>query len=222
MKLLLTSAGITNDSIRNALLDLLDKPLEQTKVAFIPTASTIEPGDKNWVIDEEINSFLKIGKWAQFDIVDIAALERKFWEPRLAEADVLYAGGGDDFFLMYHISKSGLKKLLPEWLETKIWVGISAGSQVMGRRIDPELIKQIYEVGTVPPYDKVEKFLEYVDFSIKPHMNSENFPKVSEENLAKHAQQIDGTFYTLDDDSAIKVVDEEVEIISEGKWKKYN
>jgi dipeptidase E len=38
MKLLLTSAGISNISIRNTLVDLLGKPIEESKALFIPTA----------------------------------------------------------------------------------------------------------------------------------------------------------------------------------------
>ncbi len=221
MKLLLTSAGITNETIKSAFLDMLEKAPEESKVAFIPTAADIEPGHKDWFIDG-LNSFFKIEDWAQFDIVDIAALERVFWEPRLMEADILCVGGGNEFFLMYHIQKSGLADILPELLKSKVWVGISSGAMVIGKKTSPELSKFIYDEETAPPFDKVERFLEYVDFSLKPHMNSSFFPKASESNLDKYAPDVPHTFYGIDDQTAIKVIDDRIEIVSEGKWKKYN
>ena len=221
MRLLLTSAGITNETIKSALLEMLGKAPEETKIAFIPTAADVEPGHKDWLI-KNVREFLKIGDWAQFDIVDIASLERKFWEPRLKEADVLYVSGGNEFFLMHNIQESGLEDILPELLKTKVWVGISAGSMVVGKKIEPELSKLIYEEDIVPPFDKVERFLDYVDFAIKPHMNSQAFPKAGESNLDEYAPNIPNTFYGIDDQTAIKVVDGKVEVISEGKWKKYN
>jgi len=81
MKLLLTSAGITNQTILQGLDQLADRPLDQLKVAFIPTAANLEPGDKNWLIDDLRRlSFLK---FKEIDIVDISALPKEIWQPRL-------------------------------------------------------------------------------------------------------------------------------------------
>jgi dipeptidase E len=43
MKLLLTSGGVTNDSIRNALVDMLGKPIEEADALFVPTAQWGQP-----------------------------------------------------------------------------------------------------------------------------------------------------------------------------------
>jgi dipeptidase E len=221
MKLLLTSAGITNNSIKAAFLQMIGKAPEETSIAFIPTASDVEPGDKDWVLDD-IARLRACASWKQFDIVDIAAMDKRFWEKRIREADVIYVEGGNEFFLMYHIEKSGLMDMLPELLEKRVWVGSSAGSMVLGKRIDPELSKYIYEEEIAPPFDHVEKFLDYVDFAIKPHLDSPIFSKANEANLAKHASTVAHTFYALDDRSAIRVIDGIVDVVSEGKWKKYN
>lgn len=220
MKALLTSAGITNKTLERAFQDLVGKSFKETKVAFIPTAADVEPGHKDWFVDN-INQFFNLGI-GSFDVVDIAALERKFWEPRLETADVLYVSGGNEYFLMYHILKSGLIEVLPKLLEQRVWVGVSAGSMVLGKRIAPEYIKLIYEEEILPPFDKVDSFLNFVDFSIKPHMNSPHFPKASQESLDRYAPQILDTFYGLDDNSAIKIVGDNIEVVSEGDWKKYN
>lgn len=221
MKLLLTSAGIHNKSIGDALVCLVGKEPSETSIAYIPTAANVEIGDKDWVIDDLVR-LQKFASWKQIDIVDIAAIDKRFWEPRLREADVLFVGGGNEYFLMYHIEKSGLREMLPALLNTRVWVGVSAGSTVMGKMINPAVYDLIYSTEKAPPFDRVEKYLEYVDFGIKNHMNSENFPKASEQNLEAVAPQIADTFYAIDDDSALQVVDRKLTVISEGKWRKFN
>jgi len=128
MKLLLTSAGITNKTIKHAMQDLLGKSFKTLSVAFIPTAANVESGDKAWLIDN-LNEFKQLGI-ASLDIVDISALPKDIWEHRLSQAQVLIFGGGNTYHLMYWLEKSGLKKLLPKLLESKVYVGISAGSMV--------------------------------------------------------------------------------------------
>src|SRR5687768_16453417 len=122
MKLLLTSGGITNPSIAKAFRDLLAKPFDESKIAFIPTASNAEVGDKSWLIND-LKNIQALG-FKEIDIVDISALPREVWLPRLEVADVLLFSGGNTFYLMNWIKKSGLKELLPKMLETKVYVGI--------------------------------------------------------------------------------------------------
>src|SRR3972149_9243870 len=124
MKLLLTSSGNTNKSIENTLLDLLGKPFEKTNIVFIPTAANAEQGDKSWLVDD-MNNFKKLN-FASFDIIDLAAVPKSIWLPSFKKADVLVFGGGDTYYLLSWIKKSGLEKILPELLKTKAYVGISA------------------------------------------------------------------------------------------------
>lgn len=120
MKLLLTSSGKTNKSIGKALLDLLGKPFEKTNLTFIPTAANVEQGDKMWLVDD-MNNFRKMN-FASFDIVDISAVSKDIWFPSFNKADVLVFGGGDTYYLLSWIKKSGLEKILPELLKTKVYV----------------------------------------------------------------------------------------------------
>ena len=132
MKLLLTSAGIKNDSIAKALEELVGKTANGVRIAFIPTAANVEEGDKGWLIEDYRN--LKKREY-EVDIVDISALPREMWEPRLKQANVIMVGGGNTFHLMYWLRKVGLDKLLPELLKTRVYVGISAGSMVVSKSI---------------------------------------------------------------------------------------
>ncbi|MCA9352758.1 Type 1 glutamine amidotransferase-like domain-containing protein [Patescibacteria group bacterium] len=218
MKLLLTSNGLSNNSIIQAFFELVDKKPEDTKIAFIPTAMNVECGDKSWFINDLVNT-QKTG--AIIDIVDISALKKDIYLPRLETADVLFFCGGNSYHLMRWIQESGLQEELSRLLETRIYVGISAGAMVTS----PDLYlsnkdKSIYyeEMFNI----KINEALGYVEFYIRPHFNSVHFPHANDENISKIATKTDNTIYGLDDNSAIKIDGELIEIISEGNWKKYN
>ena len=215
MKLLLTSNGLSNPSIVSALFELVGKSAAETTIAFIPTAMNIGAGDKDWFVDDLVN--IKNQNIAHLDIVDISALPIEIWRPRLEAADVLFFSGGNTSHLMRWITESGLKELLPEFLKTKVWAGISAGSMVT----NPTLAlssndKKIY-YEEITGY-KSEEALGFVNFYVRPHYNSPHFPEASSEFLQQIAKNIPVTIYALDDMSALKVVDGGVEVVSEGEF----
>ena len=214
MKLLLTSSGITNDSIANALFELVGKKPENTKVAFIPTASNVEVGDKGWLINDLVN--LQNRGFEEIDIVDISAVEEKVWRPKLERADILFFEGGNAYHLMEWIKKSGLAKMLPKLLETKVYVGVSAGSMVTGR----DLALKISQIVYGEDLDKKEEVeaLRYVGFYFLPHLNSEFFKNCRKDKIEETASGIVDTIYVVDDQSAVKVVDGKVTVVSEGEW----
>jgi dipeptidase E len=214
MKLLLTSSGITNDSIANALFELTGKKAEETTVVFIPTASNIEQGDKDWFITDLIN--LKKQGFKSIEITDISAVDEKIWKPSLERADVLFFEGGNTYYLMRWLNKSGLSKLLPELLKDKVYVGVSAGSMVTNPDFSLKLSQIIYEEDMLETEEL--KGLNFVDFYFLPHLNSEWFRKMRRENIKKVGKEINRTIYALDDNSALKIIDDKIEVISEGEW----
>lgn len=218
MKLLLTSAGLTNESIANALLQLLRKPFYEANVAFIPTAANRERGDKGWFIEDlaKCNSF----GFKQFDIVDISALSKEDWLPRLEEADVLYVEGGDTFYLMKWIKKSGLAEVLLELLKKRTYVGVSAGTIVICKSLDKSQSENLYD--EKPGVDEDDNGLGYVDLLIRPHLNSPYFSKLTMGKMEDLAKEFPESFYAIDDNTAIKIDGEDMEIISEGVWEKFN
>lgn len=218
MKLLLTSGGLINTSIANALFELVGKKPQDTSLVFIPTAANMESGDKEWFIDDLVN--LKKQNFKQIDIADISAVEEKVWRPKLEQADVLFFEGGNTFHLMEWINKSELAALLPELLKTKVYVGVSAGSMVTNKDLALKLSQIIYE----EDFDKTENMvgLNFVDFYFLPHLNSEYFIKMREENIRKAVEGMKERVYALDDQSALKVVDGKIEVISEGTWLVFN
>lgn len=219
MKLLLTSEGFTNKSIANAFLELAGKPFDQLKLAYIPTAANTAIGDKGWVIDH-MAKVKELG-FAFIDIVDISALSKDQWEPRLKAVDVLLFEGGVTVHLMDWIRKSGLEKILPELLKTRIYVGISAGSIVVTPNLSIADSTTLYYEDLIEK-NRDEKALGFVDFLFRPHLNSKDFPMVNYEVLTKLAKNTPETIYALDDNSAVKVDGDKIEVVSEGKWEKFN
>lgn len=218
MKLLLTSSGLTNDSIAKALFELTGKKPEETTVVFIPTASNVESGDKDWFITDLIN--LKKQNFKSIEITDISAVDERIWRPSLENADVLFFEGGNTYHLMRWLNKSGLTKLLPDLLKDKVYVGVSAGSMVTNPDLALKLSQVIYEEDMLET-EKLEG-LNFVNFYFLPHLNSEWFKKMRRENIEIAAQEINRPIYALDDNSALKIVDNQIEVITEGEWLVFN
>jgi len=218
MKLLLTSGGLTNQSIAQALFDLVGKKPEDTSVVFVPTAANVEKGDKEWFINDLVN--LQKQNFKQIAIADISAVEEKIWRPQFEQADVLFFEGGNSFHLMEWINKSGLVSLLPELLKTKVYVGVSAGSMVTNKDLNLKISQIVYE----EDFDKSEDMpgLNFVDLYFLPHLNSEHFKKVKKEFIEEIASGMPEKIYALDDNSALKITGDEIEIISEGEWLTFN
>ncbi len=220
MKLLLTSGGIINQSMVTALADLLGKPFAEASIVFIPTAANIEKGDKSWLI-KDLNDVKNFG-FKTVDIVDIAAIPRETWQPRLELADVFVFGGGNTFYLMYWMEKSGLKDLFPELLRTRVYVGISAGSiAACPTLLTSQSDRRFYYEDEAEGYTN-NRGLGFINFHIRPHLNSPHFPNTTSELFEKLAHEIKEPLYAIDDQTALKVVDGKLEIVSEGKYLAFN
>lgn len=213
MKLLLTSNGLSNQSIANALFELTGKSAPETVIVFIPTAMNVARGSKDWFINDLYN--IKKQGFKFIDIVDISALPKEIWLPKIENGNVLFFSGGNTYHLMYWLQKSGLFELLPDLLKTRVYAGISAGSIVT----NPSLAstgddkKKYYE--ETFGY-KNETALNFVDFYIYPHFNSPKHLHSREETLKKTAEETQKIVYGLDDESALKVVDGIVTVVTEG------
>ena len=140
MRLLLTSAGVNNTSIQNALVDLLGKPIADSSALCIPTAMyghpQVGPGEGAWrFISGRSDHMCDLG-WKSLGVLELTALpsiDAERWVPLVRETDVLLASGGDALYLCHWMRESGLADLVPS-LGEKVWVGLSAGSMVMTPR----------------------------------------------------------------------------------------
>lgn len=218
MKLLLTSAGIKNPSIHDALVEMLGKPIAESSALCIPTSSYANSGGAgrawNFISGQEPRCPMCELGWKSLGVLELTALpsiKEENWIPEVKETDVLLVNGGDPLYLCYWMRQSGLADLLPALRDT-VWVGLSAGSMIMTPTIGEEF------VGWTPPSGGPET-LGIVDFSIFPHLNHPDLPLNIMATAEKWAAKLSNPAYVIDDETAIKVVDGRVEVISEGHWK---
>lgn len=204
MKLVLCSEGFATPNTVQACVDLCVKSQDEISVAIINEAFAVEEGDKRWVINNMQSVADNFPN--ELDIVDLLALNLDQIEERLASKDVIFTIGGNSDYLMSVFQKTGFDKLLRRLLETKVYVGSSAGSMVMGNRISHAAYKLIY--GEESKYD-VSKYLGLVDFSIMPHLDSPDFPN-RQDTLLLAVDKFKGKVYGLRDDSAVVVDGDEV------------
>src|ERR1043165_1885919 len=142
MKLLLTSGGVTNPSIHDALVDMLGKPIAECHALCIPTAQWGHPmcgpvSVRNFIAAGAEFQYLSGLGWSSLGVLELTALPTigtDRWIPWVRQADVLLVDGGDATYLYHWVRESGLADLLPS-LPNMVWVGVSAGSMVMTPRI---------------------------------------------------------------------------------------
>ncbi|MGB4780338.1 Type 1 glutamine amidotransferase-like domain-containing protein [Microbacterium sp.] len=217
MKLLLTSGGITNTSIRAALVQLLGKPIEESDALFVPTAQWGQPQCSPETVWRSVagrwadgESMTELG-WRSVGVLELTALPtigRARWQPWVEAADVLLVDGGEAVYLAHWMRETGLADLVPAL--DAVWVGVSAGSMVMTPRIGREFVDW--------QPDGTDETLGIVDFSIFPHLDYPGWAGNTTAAAHRWAENIPGVAYALDEQSAIRVTDDGADVISEGHW----
>ena len=243
MNLLLTSAGIKNKRIHDALVDLLGKPIAESNALFIPTAIYPFPGGgvgAYRAISGEAPSPLSQLGWKSLGLLELTALpsiDKKAWVPSVEAADALLFWGGDPLYLSYWMRQSGLTDLLPSLRREAVYVGVSAGSMAASSTIgeaytnppggsNSALTTEDIEFAT--PEGAISRTLVtargagLVDFALIPHLDNKNHPDASLANAEKWAARLPVPVYAIDDETAIKVTDGTVEVVSEGDWKLFS
>jgi len=211
MKLLLTSGGITNPSIKDALISLVRKTPRATKIGFIPTAMNSANGNKDWFIAQLTN--LRENGYTWIDIVDPSAPGVN-WRARLREVDVIFVSGGNTFHLLDQFRKTGFDRWLNQAVKEKVYVGVSAGTIIATPTID---------IASLPPSDpnlpQLENLraLRFVPFEIEPHCDSPRFSSVE-----FYSKTRNNSVYALDDNSAVRINGDKIDVVSEGVWKLYD
>lgn len=229
MKLLLTSAGVKNPSIHAALVGLLGKPIEDSTALCIPTGMyghpNVGPGETVWrFVTGSLGAPMTELGWKSVGLLELTALpslDTEQWVPKVRGADALLVAGGDVLYLCYWLRESGLADLLPSLSDT-VWVGLSAGSMVMTPRVGDDFVQWKPPGGGDETLDQtLDQTLGLVDFSIFPHVNGEGMPGNTMADAESWAAGIQGPAYVTDAETAIQVVDDAVEVISEGQWTRW-
>jgi dipeptidase E len=239
VKLLLTSSGISNPSIRAALVELLGKPISESTALVVPTAIHPFPTGPEMaarLIRGEVSTPLTDLGWASVGLLELTALPsigREVWEPTVRAADALLVWGGDPLYLSHWIRASGLADLLPTLHDT-VYVGTSAGamaaSRVFGETyVEPRTasgspLTSTHLVFTTPEGDVSRTLLTaegagLVDVAVIPHLDNEHHPDASLANAERWASEIPDPIYAIDDETALVVTDGLVRVVSEGHWQ---
>ncbi len=240
MKLLLTSSGISNKSIHNALIELLGKPVAEANALFVPIGVYPFRGGQyyawNPIGGEAAPRMCQLG-WKSIGILELSVLpsiDRDMWLPTLAEADALLVWGGDPLFISYWMQQSGLTDLLPSLLDKLVYVGVSAGSIAVASLFAEAYNEERFCAGNPLTSGEIvfssargevsgtlvtAKGMGLTNFAVIPHFKNKNHFASSPANAEKWASRIPVPVYAIDDDTAIKVRDGSVEIVTEGEWK---
>jgi dipeptidase E len=224
MRFLLTSAGIANASIHDTLVDLLCKPIAESDALFIPTAVYPFPNGAGmaWkaISGNAPSPLCELG-WKSLGVLELTALpsiQQESWVPLLRETDALLVWGGNVLYLCHWMRQSGLADLLPS-LSESVYVGVSAGSIVVTPyNCDAEFNLQFVPAGS-DTAEESDRALGLVDFALRVHLDREGFEDSSLTNIERWAAGIPVPTYAIDDETALKVTDGTVEVVSEGQWK---
>jgi dipeptidase E len=220
MRLLLTSGGVTNTRIRDGLVTLLGKPIEDCSALYIPTAQWGHPIARpesvlRWIHAPAPEGGLCSLGWRSVGLLELMALPSipvSRWHSWVQSADVLLVAGGEAVFLAQWIRESGLQELIPSLVDT-VWLGVSAGSMALTPRIGREFVARDPSGG--------DDGLGLVDFSIFPHLDYPGWPENTLDAARDWARRIEGRAFAIDDQCAISVHAGAVDIIGEGHWEQF-
>jgi dipeptidase E len=239
MKLLLTSNGVSNESIDDALVALLGKPVAESSALFIPSGIypfSVGPFMAAQAIrGQKASSLCNLG-WKSLGILEVTALphiEKAAWVPAVEEADALIVWGGDPLFLSGWMRESGLTDLLKSLRSGPVYVGVSAGaiaaSATFGETYEEapksSLIPFTCDEITLTSSDGAfsTAFVTasgagFVDFTVIPHLDHPDHVDASSANARTWAARLPVPVYAIDDQSAVQVNDGRIDVISEGSW----
>jgi len=239
-KLLLTSSGISNKSIEDALVQLLGKPISESNALFVPTGVYPFMDGANyawWPIAGKMKGALVDRGWKTMGLFEFTALpsiKKDIWVSSLEDADALLVWGGDPLYLAYWFEQSGLAEVLTSLNKDLVYVGVSAGSMAVnvifgetysnprggsGTPLTTENVVFNTGEGEISRTFLTGKGAGLTDFAVIPHFNNPNFQDACGSNAEKWAAKIPVAVYAIDEQTAIKVVAGQVEIVSEGQWR---
>jgi dipeptidase E len=220
MKLLLTSAGVKNQSIENALGEMLGKPIAESSALCVPTA--VYPMSNGAAMAYRViggsasTPMTELG-WKSLGVLELTALpsiDATVWVRWVQEVDALLVSGGDPLYLSYWLRESGLAARLPS-LDDTVYMGVSAGSMVMAPSVGEDFVVWRAPTGS-------DETLGLVGFSIFPHLDHPDLPENTMADAERWAKAMPQPCYAIDDQTAITVVDDAVDVVSEGHWKLFN
>nr|WP_269329712.1 Type 1 glutamine amidotransferase-like domain-containing protein [Kineosporia babensis] len=216
---MLTSSGLRNESLQDALRDMVGQPFGSANVVYLLTASVAQPGDHGWVV-ADLNRVHGLG-WREFDILELNGLPQQMVLERLRRADVIYVQGGNQYHLARSITANHLAADLLKILEDRVYVGVSAGSMIFSRHLNERSADVIGDRADLEVLGAtiLEPPLGLFDWYLKPHLDSPDFPERDDTWADDICGRADFPIYFIDDETAVRIVDDRVDVVSEGRWR---
>jgi dipeptidase E len=152
--------------------------------------------------------------WKSLGVLELTALpsiDEENWVAAVQETDALLVWGGDVLYLCRWMRESGLADLLPS-LQKTVYVGVSAGSMVTAPTFG-----ETYDDPDMPFV--ITEGLGLVNFALLPHLDHEDHPESSTVKVERMAADVPVPTYGIDDQTAIRVTDGAVDVVSEGHWR---
>lgn len=205
MKLVFYSGGFANENqnLDKNLISLFSK--KDLKLTFIPSCSYHSNEDYNEII-EQYKPF-GIKKFLKFNIDQPFSQTLKSFA---LQSDIIHLGGGNTFYFLKYLRKTGLLKELKEWVKNGgVLTGLSAGAIIMTNSI---------ETAGFPSFDRDENDenlknltgLQLVDFEFFPHYkNSKRY----DEELKTYSKSLSSPLYACPDGSGILITDDEIRFV---------
>lgn len=221
--MLLTSEGVHNDLIRQKLVELLGKPIEEASIVAVIDAILPYAGDNTKTL-ADLQQLRSLG-WKEFDLLSLFAGPTSLVESRLRSADVIFCYGGSNHWLAHAWTSTGLAPVLAELLDEKVYLGWSAGSMIFSRR-QAQSVEAFYDQDEVARFElsTVAPAVGLFDSVVICHRGAEWQPQVTDEVIAGCAARLGGPVYFLDDETALVVRDAASgpEVISAGQWRLFD
>ena len=199
-KLLLTSTGLANQNITNQFLQIIDKPVSQIKIIFVPTASRSEEELK--YVQESKKELLDLGILK--NNIKTLNLDSSVSFDEVEDFDVIYVCGGNTFYLLKKVRETGFDKVIIEFAKTgKLYFGVSAGSILVCPNID---IASPFDENDVNLTDLTG--LNLTDVIVSPHYKDEEKTIIGDFKKKSQYEVV-----PLTDEQALLVIDGETKIV---------
>lgn len=212
MKLLLTSSGISKE-LKNTFLDLIDKPAASIKITYVTTAAYGDEKNPAWLYyyKKQLNSY----GITNIEDLDIRNKTEKELERAIANQDIIYVQGGNTFYLLSWMRKTGFDKLLLNFInQNKLYVGVSAGSYIVCPTI---------EMATWSHQDRNRYGVsDFSSLNLVPFLITAHFKKVNKQIIEKAVQKTQYPVIALGDGQAVLVNDNKWKVVGQDNREFYN
>jgi dipeptidase E len=188
-----------------------EKDLKGKTVTFIPTASKVEK--VVFYVNSGKKALQKLG--LIIDELDISTASNDEINSKLRNNDFIYITGGNTFFLLQELKKTGADKIIIDEINKgKLYIGESAGAIVTSANV--EYAKRMDDVKKAPNLTEFNG-LNLVDFYVIPHYTNFPFEKTVEKIIENYSSKLD--LSPISNKDAILVIDNKIDFIQSKEEK---